>query len=252
MAIALLAFSASPAQCREPAGFARMPQSESLLRFSISAAQPTRIAFGDGRRIQSAVWEQNDADVKTDPAAGQIFVAPRREGDIVLFITTEDGETAALTLDARADAAPQNIVLERRGESPKRHPHAETPPSAEHPALPPMPVSDYEAALKTFLRAAALHQETPSVRRLPRCPAPSAAAAAAQKKLAALKPQTTACWRANGFRASVLRLRNDSPAPVELREPALIGPTILAIGLDRPILRLGESAQLFLIEADDV
>lgn len=256
-ALALLALSVGSIESRASdaapdALFARMPQSESLLRFSISASQPTRIAFGDGRRIQSAVWEQNDADVKTDPAAGQIFVAPRREGDIVLFITTEDGETAALTLDARADAAPQNIVLERRGRPAKTSEAAETPNASDQPMLPPMPVSDYEAAMKTFLRAAALSRETPAVRRLPRCPAPSASVEGARKKLAALKPKTTSCWRANGFRATVLRLRNDSPAVVQLREPALIGPSILAIGLDRPILRLGETAELFLIEADDV
>lgn len=241
-------------QARHAPLYARMPQSEAMLSFNVSAAQPSRIAFGDGRRIQSAVWEQNDADVKTDAATGQIFVQPHREGAIVIFITTEEGDTLAVSLQASMSSAPQNIVLEKRGGSAgAAEPGAALEAdSRSSRMLPPMPVSDYEAALKAFLRAAALNRETASVMRLSRCPAPSASVSAAARRLAALKPQAEACWRAKGLRAAVLRVQNLSPVPVELREPALIGPAILAIGLDRPILRLGESAELIFVEADDV
>lgn len=256
LALAFSSAYAVQAADRSPSAplYARMPQSESMLSFAVSASQPSRVAFGDGRRIQSAVWEQNDADVKTDASTGQIFVQPHREGEIVIFITTEEGDTLALSLNASMDGAPQNIVLERRGEKAGASEPAdalEADPRSSR-MLPPMPVSDYEAALKTFLRAAALNRETASTMKLSRCPALSPSVSAAVRKLAALKPQTAACWRAKGLRAAVLHVKNLSPVPVELREPALIGPSILAIGLDRPILRLGESAELIFVEADDV
>ena len=75
----------------------------------VSVDRASRIAI-EGMRIDSAVWDREEMDLQTDPKSGQIFVLPRRTGDLSLFVTTETGETAALLLHAKEEARAGNII----------------------------------------------------------------------------------------------------------------------------------------------
>ena len=111
--------AANPAFQRAPAAvpgkFVRRSTEADLLRFPISAQHASRIAFTGGERIESAIWDQQDLDLKTDTAAGQIFVRPKREGEIVLYVTTESGETVS-------SYEIKNILQKCIDEEDKRHP----------------------------------------------------------------------------------------------------------------------------------
>lgn len=226
--------------------FVRRSDDASLLRFGISASHASRIAFAGGERIESAVWDQQDLDLKTDSSSGQIFVRPKREGEIMIYVTTESGETAAIVLEAGLEKSPQNILLERT--APKDAVPMSGDDSRPASMLAPSPAPDFIAAVKRLARLAALEKEAPDVMKRSSCPRPSASLANALEKLAPLHPSVETCWTSRDLTAVVLRLRNPSAVPMRIREAALTGPTVAAIASEKTTLRLGESARLIYME----
>lgn len=226
--------------------FVRRSDDASLLRFGISASHASRIAFAGGERIESAVWDQQDLDLKTDSSSGQIFVRPKREGEIMIYVTTESGETAAIVLEAGLEKSPQNILLERT--APKDAAPMSGDDSRPASMLAPSPAPDFIAAVKRLARFAALGKEAPDVMKRSSCPRPSASLANALEKLAPLHPSVETCWTSRDLTAVVLRLRNPSAVPMRIREAALTGPTVAAIASEKTTLRLGESARLIYME----
>lgn len=226
--------------------FVRRSDDASLLRFGISASHASRIAFAGGERIESAVWDQQDLDLKTDSSSGQIFVRPKREGEIMIYVTTESGETAAIVLEAGLEKSPQNILLERT--APKDAAPMSGDDSRPASMLAPSPAPDFIAAVKRLARLAALGKEAPDVMKRSSCPRPSASLANALEKLAPLHPTVETCWTSRDLTAVVLRLRNSSAVPMRIREAALTGPTVAAIASEKTTLRLGESARLIYME----
>ena len=224
----------------------RRSDDASLLRFDISASHASRIAFAGGERIESAVWDQQDLDLKTDSSSGQIFVRPKREGEIMIYVTTESGETAAIVLEAGLEKSPQNILLERT--APKDAVPMSGDDSRPASMLAPPPAPDFIAAVKRLARLAALEKEAPDVMKRSSCPRPSASLANALEKLAPLHPLVETCWTSRDLTAVVLRLRNPSAVPMRIREAALTGPTVAAIASEKTTLRLGESARLIYME----
>lgn len=226
--------------------FVRRSDDASLLRFGISASHASRIAFAGGERIESAVLDQQDLDLKTDSSSGQIFVRPKREGEIMIYVTTESGETAAIVLEAGLEKSPQNILLERT--APKDAVPMSGDDSRPASMLAPSPAPDFIAAVKRLARLAALEKEAPDVMKRSSCPRPSASLANALEKLAPLHPSVETCWTSRDLTAVVLRLRNPSAVPMRIRESALTGPTVAAIASEKTTLRLGESARLIYME----
>ena len=241
------AAAASPVHQKTSAPkFVRRSDDASLLRFGISASHASRIAFAGGERIESAVWDQQDLDLKTDSSSGQIFVRPKREGEIMIYLTTESGETAAIVLEAGLEKSPQNILLERT--APKDAVPMSGDDSRSASMLAPSPAPDFIAAVKRLARFAALGKEAPDVMKRSSCPKPSASLANALEKLAPLHPSVETCWTSRDLTAVVLRLRNPSAVPMRIREAALTGPTVAAIASEKTTLRLGESARLIYME----
>lgn len=226
--------------------FVRRSDDASLLRFGISTSHASRIAFAGGERIESAVWDQQDLDLKTDSSSGQIFVRPKRDGEIMIYVTTESGETAAIVLEAGLEKSPQNILLERT--APKDAVPMSGDDSRPASMLAPSPAPDFIAAVKRLARLAALEKEAPDVMKRSSCPRPSASLANALEKLAPLHPSVETCWTSRDLTAVVLRLRNPSAVPMRIREAALTGPTVAAIASEKTTLRLGESARLIYME----
>ena len=220
--------------------FVRRSDDASLLRFGISASHASRIAFAGGERIESAVWDQQDLDLKTDSSSGQIFVRPKREGEIMIYVTTESGETAAIVLEAGLEKSPQK--------APKDAVPMSGDDSRPASMLAPSPAPDFIAAVKRLARLAALEKEAPDVMKRSSCPRPSASLANALEKLAPLHPSVETCWTSRDLTAVVLRLRNPSAVPMRIRESALTGPTVAAIASEKTTLRLGESARLIYME----
>ena len=255
----------APERKAGPSKYVRRSADADLLRFGISLYHASRIAFAGGERIESAVWDQQDLDLKTDSGSGQIFVRPKREGEIIVYVTTEAGDTVAIVLDAGRDKSPQNILLERatpkgndlaqktngmKGDMPLGVPMTgEDPRSAS--ILAPSPAPDFVAALKRFARHITLDREAADIMKRSSCPKPTPSLASALQKLERLKPVVESCWTTRDLKAVVLRVRNTSPVPVLIRESALTGPTVAAIATEKTQLRLGDDTSLIYVEVLD-
>ncbi len=232
------AFRAAP-HAENP--FVRRRETVPSLVFHISPYQTSRLAV-EGERIASAIWDQNDLTLEAESRTGEVYLLPKHLGRMQLYVTTESGETAGITIVADELAEPENIVLERR-RSRETSEHR-TAPTRQLPAL---PASDFEGALKTFAATLARGEETPAVEKRP-C-VETEAVLHARKVLATLAPKSEACYAARGLFATRIRIKNRSIRPVLVRESALLAPQVLAVTAEKPVLAAGESTVLHIIEA---
>lgn len=221
--------------------FVRRRETASSLVFHISPYQTSRLAI-EGERIASAIWDQADLTLEAESRTGEVYLLPKRLGRMQLYVTTDSGETAGITIVADERAEPENIVLERR--TARETTERRTAPTRRLPAL---PVSDFEGALKAFAATLARGEETPAVEKRP-C-VETQAVLHAREVLAALSPKSQACYAARGLFATRIRIRNRSIRPVLVRESALLAPQVLAVTAEKPVLSAGESTVLHIIEA---
>lgn len=240
----------APARASEPAfhsaphaegTFVRRRETASSLVFHISPYQTSRLAI-EGERIASAIWDQADLTLEAESRTGEVYLLPKRLGRMQLYVTTDSGETAGITIVADERAEPENIVLERR--TARETTERRTAPTRRLPAL---PASDFEGALKSFAATLARGEETPAVEKRP-C-VETQAVLHAREVLAALSPKSQACYAARGLFATRIRIRNRSIRPVLVRESALLAPQVLAVTAEKPVLSAGESTVLHIIEA---
>lgn len=240
----------APARASEPAfratphaegPFVRRRETASSLVFHISPYQTSRLAI-EGERIASAIWDQADLTLEAESRTGEVYLLPKRLGRMQLYVTTDSGETAGITIVADERAEPENIVLERR--TARETTERRTAPTRKLPAL---PASDFEGALKAFAATLARGEETPAVEKRP-C-VETQAVLHAREVLAALSPKSQACYAARGLFATRIRIRNRSIRPVLVRESALLAPQVLAVTAEKPVLFAGESTVLHIIEA---
>ena len=84
-------------------------RAQSAPTFAVSLTGPNRIAVA-GKKITNAIFDARQLDMQTEEATGQIFVFPKTEEPVALFVTTEDKETHALTLMPQAIRS-QEIIL---------------------------------------------------------------------------------------------------------------------------------------------
>lgn len=232
------AFRAAP-HAENP--FVRRRETVPSLAFHISPYQTSRLAV-EGERIASAIWDQNDLTLEAESRTGEVYLLPKHLGRMQLYVTTESGETAGITIVADELAEPENIVLERRRS--RETNERRTAPTRQLPAL---PASDFEGALKTFAATLARGEETPAVEKRP-C-VETEAVLHARKVLATLAPKSEACYAARGLFATRIRIKNRSIRPVLVRESALLAPQVLAVTAEKPVLAAGESTVLHIIEA---
>lgn len=223
------------------APFVRRRETASSLVFHISPYQTSRLAI-EGERIASAIWDQADLTLEAESRTGEVYLLPKRLGRMQLYVTTDSGETAGITIVADERAEPENIVLERR--TARETTERRTAPTRRLPAL---PASDFEGALKAFAATLARGEETPAVEKRP-C-VETQAVLHAREVLAALSPKSQACYAARGLFATRIRIRNRSIRPVLVRESALLAPQVLAVTAEKPVLSAGESTVLHIIEA---
>lgn len=221
--------------------FVRRRETAPSLVFHISPYQTSRLAI-DGERIASAIWDQADLTLEAESRTGEVYLLPKRLGRMQLYVTTDSGETAGITIVADERAEPENIVLERR--TARETTERRTAPTRRLPAL---PASDFEGALKAFAATLARGEETPAVEKRP-C-VETQAVLHAREVLAALSPKSQACYAARGLFATRIRIRNRSIRPVLVRESALLAPQVLAVTAEKPVLSAGESTVLHIIEA---
>lgn len=221
--------------------FVRRRETAPSLVFHISPYQTSRLAI-EGERIASAIWDQADLTLEAESRTGEVYLLPKRLGRMQLYVTTDSGETAGITIVADERAEPENIVLERR--TARETTERRTAPTRRLPAL---PASDFEGALKAFAATLARGEETPSVEKRP-C-VETQAVLHAREVLAALSPKSQACYAARGLFATRIRIRNRSIRPVLVRESALLAPQVLAVTAEKPVLSAGESTVLHIIEA---
>ena len=219
----------------------RRRETASSLVFHISPYQTSRLAI-EGERIASAIWDQADLTLEAESRTGEVYLLPKRLGRMQLYVTTDSGETAGITIVADELAEPENIVLERR--TARETTERRTAPTRRLPAL---PASDFEGALKAFAATLARGEETPAVEKRP-C-VETQAVLHAREVLAALSPKSQACYAARGLFATRIRIRNRSIRPVLVRESALLAPQVLAVTAEKPVLSAGESTVLHIIEA---
>lgn len=221
--------------------FVRRRETTPSLVFHISPYQTSRLAI-EGERIASAIWDQADLTLEAESRTGEVYLLPKRLGRMQLYVTTDSGETAGITIVADERAEPENIVLERR--TARETTERRTAPTRKLPAL---PASDFEGALKAFAATLARGEETPAVEKRP-C-VETQAVLHAREVLAALSPKSQACYAARGLFATRIRIRNRSIRPVLVRESALLAPQVLAVTAEKPVLSAGESTVLHIIEA---
>lgn len=221
--------------------FVRRRETASSLVFHISPYQTSRLAI-EGERIASAIWDQADLTLEAESRTGEVYLLPKRLGRMQLYVTTDSGETAGITIVADERAEPENIVLERR--TARETTERRTAPTRKLPAL---PASDFEGALKAFAATLARGEETPAVEK--RSCVETQAVLHAREVLAALSPKSQACYAARGLFATRIRIRNRSIRPVLVRESALLAPQVLAVTAEKPVLSAGESTVLHIIEA---
>lgn len=242
--------TAAPDRASEPAfrsaphaegPFVRRRETAPSLVFHISPYQTSRLAI-EGERIASAIWDQADLTLEAESRTGEVYLLPKRLGRMQLYVTTDSGETAGITIVADERAEPENIVLERR--TARETTERRTAPTRRLPAL---PASDFEGALKAFAATLARGEETPAVEKRP-C-VETQAVLHAREVLAALSPKSQACYAARGLFATRIRIRNRSIRPVLVRESALLAPQVLAVTAEKPVLSAGESTVLHIIEA---
>lgn len=235
------AFRAAP-RAQNP--FVRQRETVPSLVFHISPYQTSRLAV-EGERIASAIWDQADLTLEAESRTGEVYLLPKRLGRMQLYVTTESGETAGITIVADERAEPENIVLERRrSRNATEQAEHRTAPTRQLPAL---PASDFEGALKTFAATLARGEETPAVEKRP-C-VETEAVLHARKVLATLAPKAEVCYAARGLFATRIRIKNRSIRPVLVRESALLAPQVLAVTAEKPVLAAGESTVFHIIEA---
>ena len=210
------------------------------LSFTVPVTGTTMIAI-PGDPIRSAVYDKAVMDVQTESASGQVYVLPRTEGDAMIYLTSESGETVALALTFADDAKPQSIILEKR-------PDTAAQPQADAVALRPLRAEGFSAEIKRFVTLILRHDTSGEIEKT-HYTSPGPAAKEALRGLQPLAIRFDGVWRANDVEAYCATVKNGTISPVVLDPEALTAGSLYAAALTRTTLMPGESTVLILLEA---
>ena len=199
-----------------------LAKSQSAPAFAVSLTGPNRIAVTD-KKIINAIYDATQLDVQTDAMTGQIFVFPKSQDPIALFLTTDDRETYALTLIPQASRS-QEIVLNAKT-NPKK-----SSASYSHKVFSESVLNapDFEVKITRLIRALARNEVPEGFHSTNRC---------GNDCLRSLSTETLS--------ARLLVHKNTSQRPVELQEKYFYQKGVLAVSIVKPFLAHGESTWVY-------
>ena len=199
---------------------------QSARAFSVSRTGPNRIAVA-GQKIVNAIYDPTQFDVQTDAQIGQVFLFPKTDLEGALFITTDQNETYALTL--MPDEVPsQEIVL-----AAKKKPVTKEDSSLSYrkpmSTLAIDKAASFDAAIKHLLITMA------------------------RDDLPEGFSVTNACgsgclkgFSGERFAGRILLQTNTSQAPVTLTEKLFYEKGVIAVAIEKPDLKPGESTRIYI------
>lgn len=202
-------------------------RAQSAQVFSVSLTGPNRIAVA-GKKIINAIYDNTQLEVQTDALTGQIFVFPKTQESIALFVTAEDKNTYALTLTPQAIRS-QEIVLESKSSTKKK--------TSVYPqktfAEPVETAPDFESKLTRLMRALARDELPDGFHATNRCGA--------------------SCLRSLASDTLIGRTlihKNTSGSFVTLEEKLFYQKDVLAVAIVKPHLANGESTRVYVISSN--
>ena len=184
---------------------------------------PNRIAV-TGKKITNAIYDATQLDVQTDAVTGQVFVFPRTQQNVALFLTTEDRETYALTLVPQAITS-QEIVL---GEAAPKKARESYPQKVFTEAI--ESASNFDTKVTRLIRALARNELPEGFHATNRC------GKGCLKSLAS-----------GTLEGKVLTHKNTSKTFVTLEEKLFYTEGVLAVAIPRANLRPGESTRVYVV-----
>lgn len=198
-------------------------RAKSAPAYPISDSGPNRIAV-TGKKITNAIYDATQLDVQTDAVTGQVFVFPRTQQNVALFLTTEDRETYALTLVPQAITS-QEIVL---GEAAPKKARESYPQKVFTEAI--ESASDFDTKVTRLIRALARNELPEGFHATNRC------------GKGCLKSMTS-----DTLEGKVLTHKNTSKTFVTLEEKLFYTEGVLAVAIPRANLRPGESTRVYVV-----
>lgn len=200
-------------------------QAQSAPAFAVSLTGPNRIAV-TGKKITNAIFDARQLDMQTEEATGQIFVFPKTNEPVALFVTTEDKETHALTLIPQAIRS-QEIIL-----------------GAKEPQRADKPLSSYQPkAIAEAIDAPDLDKRvTKLIRALARDELPEGFHATNRCGKGCLKLMAN-----DELVGKVLLHTNTSQSIVTLEEKFFYERGVLAVALQKPTLKPQDFTRVFLV-----
>lgn len=203
-------------------------KAQSTPAFPISLTGPNRIAVAD-KKIINAIYDATQLEVQTDSVTGQVFVFPRIQDPIALFLTTEDKETYALTLMPQAVRS-QEIVLGNRVS--KQLKPVAYPQKVFNDAVETAP--DLDIKVTRLIRALAREELPDGFHATNRC------GKGCVKQLAS-----------ETFVGKVLSHKNSSKSFVTLEEKFFYQKGVLAVSITNPSLAPRESTRVYVVMKND-
>lgn len=201
-------------------------RAQSAQVFSVSLTGPNRIAV-TGKKIINAIYDNTQLEVQTDALTGQIFVFPKTQESIALFVTAEDKNTYALTLTPQAIRS-QEIVLESKSTSKKTSAYPQKSFAEPIEAAP-----NFESKLTRLMRALARDELPDGFHATNRCGA--------------------SCLRSLASDTLIGRTlihKNTSGSFVTLEEKLFYQKDVLAVAIVKPHLANGESTRVYVISSN--
>ena len=191
----------------------------------IAADDLTRIALSDGR-IQSWHALKGRLAIDKNPRTGQIYVRPLDRNDPVsLFLTSEAGDTYALTLQPVAMPA-ETLILKDEAQ------RAAKPAKAEQ-------ADSREQMVKELALLMAADRLPPDMEVRER--------GEEMRLWQGSRFVRVRSWLGSAVVADLFQLTNTGSTEMRVAEPELFRPGVLGVGVENQALRPGEATRVFVI-----
>lgn len=201
-------------------------KAQSTPTYSVSLSGPNRIAVS-GKKVINAIYDATHLEVQTDALTGQVFVFPKTQEPVALFLTTEDKETHALTLLPQ-EIRSQEIVL--NSSQPLSHGKAAStyPQRAFQQSIETAP--DIDSKVTRLIRALARNEVPDGFHATNRC---------GQSCLKSYASETIV--------GRVIVHKNTSNRFVTIEEKLFYQKDVLGVAIDKAELAPGESARIYIV-----
>ena len=198
-------------------------RAKSAPAYPISDSGPNRIAV-TGKKITNAIYDATQLDVQTDAVTGQVFVFPRTQENVALFLTTDDRETYALPLVPKQIAS-QEIGLGKTAPKKVRESYTQKVFTESIESA-----SDFDTKVTRLIRALARNELPEGFHATNRC------------GKNCLKSMTS-----DTLEGKVLTHKNTSKNFVTLEEKLFYTEGVLAVAIPRTNLAPSESTRVYVV-----